>query len=113
MSINIQFIATREIKVVKTGKTDVQEISFPTYQTPTEVTFQIKNTVNPVQAYKDWVMQESQDEVMDIYAEDDLFEECDPVGTRTFNPDRDHCERFDTWLKEVEQEGYEVNVQVW
>jgi hypothetical protein len=113
MSINIHIIATREIKVVKTGKTEVQEISFSTYQTPTEVALRIKNTADPIQAYKDWVMEDSQDQVENVYADDDLFEERDPVGTVTFNPGRDHCQHLDTWIEQAQQQGYEIRVEAW
>lgn len=114
MSTNIHFIATREVKVVKTGKISKQEIQFTELQTPTRVTWDIMESVNQTQTYKDWVLREcSRDEEFPIYAEDDVFGQGDPIGVEIYNAGKEHIEKFDEWLKMCEQEGFEVRAEAW
>jgi hypothetical protein len=109
MSINIYFDATREVVVVKTGRTDTQSISFDTWQTPCIVTEQIMSSKDRVQAYKDWVLAERCDELeQEVYADDDLFQERLPIGTTFINPGKEHLEMFVEWLQMCEEEGYTV-----
>ena len=114
MSTNIHFAAEREVVVVKTGKTDIQRIYFdPVWQTPTQVTYEIMKG-DPIQGYRDWILREcSRDEILDVYAEDDYFEERAPVGQRIYNVGKDHVARFDEWLAMCEAEGYTVIPEPW
>lgn len=114
MSTNIHFIATREVKVVKTNRVTTQEIKFNELQTPTRVTYEIKDSADPVQAYKDWVLREcSRDEEFDVFADDDIYQEREPIGKEVYNAGKEHIEKFDEWLKMCAEEGYEVRAEAW
>jgi hypothetical protein len=114
MSINIHFIATREVIVVKTGKTTIQEINFNTWQTPTKVTWEIMGSADAIQAYKDYVLCEyTQDEEILIYADDDIFGEGNPVGKNIYNSGKEHIAEFEDWLTICEEEGYTVVSAAW
>lgn len=114
MSTNIHFLGIREVKIVKTGKISTQEIRFDELQTPTRVTWDIMESTDKVQTYKDWVLREcSRDEEFPVYAEDDVFGEGDPVGVEIYNAGKEHLEKFDAWLKMCEEEGFEVRAEAW
>lgn len=113
MSTNIHFSATREIMVVKTGKHDVQTIQYDVRQTPTDVTWAIKESADPVQAYREWVLANSREEAYEIYAYDDVFQERDPVGYETYNPGEIHIADFDAWVKMCDENGYTIQVDAW
>ena len=114
MSTNIHFIAHREVKVIKTNRVSTQEIKFDVFQTPTRVTHEIMTSEDRVQAYKAWVLREySQDHVINVFAEDDVWEERDPVGERIYNAGKEHIENFEAWLKMCEEEGFEVRAEAW
>lgn len=114
MSTNIHFAAEREIIVVKTGQRRTQRIDFDrVWQTPTRVTYEIM-AGDPIQGYKDHILNErSRDEILDVYAEDDYFEERGPVGTRVYNAGKEHVAEFEAWLEMCEAEGYTVIPEPW
>ena len=116
MSRNIRIEARRIIQVVKTGAIDTQTTEFDVWQTPTRVTWDIMNPESVdlrLQAYRDWVISACEDEIENVYAEDDPFQECNPVGTVVINFGRDHISKLDEWLRLVELEGWEVEVVAW
>lgn len=114
MSTNIHFSASREIKVIKTGKIETQTIYFDEWQTPTRVTREIMESANPMQAYKDWILREcSRDEEILIYADDDIWNEHEPIGKEIYNDGKDHVARFEEWLAMCETEGYTVVAEAW
>jgi hypothetical protein len=113
MSMNINITATREIQVVKTGKVDQQSIRFDCWQTPTKHSYDIANSDDSIQAYKEWVRVEREPYEVDQYAEDDIWNEREPIGKAIYNPAQEHIEELDCWLKQVEAEGYVVKVVVW
>ena len=109
MSANIHFEAVRRIKVIKTGKVEDQTIYFKNViQTPTVVTNAIMASVDPFQAYRDYVLELCEDYEEPIYAEDDEFCLEDPIGVEIRNDGPEHVKRFDDWLKSVEEAGYSV-----
>lgn len=114
MSTNIHFLATRDIVVAKTGQHEVQEIHFDrVWQTPTRVTRELMDG-DPIQGYKDWILLEcSHDEILNVYAEDDIFEEGEPVGTTIYNTGKEHVEAFEEWLAMCEKSGYTVTAEAW
>ena len=63
--------------------------------------------------YRDWVISACEDEIENVYAEDDPFQECNPVGTVVINFGRNHISKLDEWLRLVELEGWEVEVVAW
>ena len=114
MSTNIHFEATRRIKVIKTGQIEDQTTFFKyKFQTPTDVTKKIMASVDPFQAYRDYVLETCEDYNAPIYAEDDEFALDDPIGTEVQNNGPEHVKRFDDWLKSVEEAGYDVKVVAW
>ena len=113
MSMNIHFKATREIMVIKTGAIDTQSVYNSVWQTPTEVTYQIKGSEDPIQAYKDWVMtQEGCVYTDSVYAEDDIWCEREPIGTVTVDPRTQHLDEFEMWIRHMEEQGYTIEAVV-
>lgn len=108
MSMNIFFEASRVIQVVKTGVTEVQKVQYQVWQTPTEITFQILRAEDPIQTYKDWVMTQSEDIEEPVFAEDDLWEEGEPVGSIMRNDAKEHIAELDQWLAAMEQGSWTV-----
>lgn len=113
MSMNIAFVARRGIAVLKIGKLDVQEVwNNWVWQTPTEITYTIKNSDDPIQAYKDWVMTFSKDEELPIYDDEGVWMEKEPVRFETYNAAKQHIERFQEWIDDMTQEGYTIEAEV-
>ena len=114
MSINIHFEATRDIVVVKTGATEIQSERFrEVCQTPSKVTDKILKSADPFQAYRDWVLENQEDQSEPMYADDDVFHTGPIVGYETFNYGKEHIKDFDGWLKMMEEGGYEVVPEGW
>ena len=116
MSRNTRIHAHRMIQVIKTGALDTQSTEFDAWQTPTTATWHILTPVDTaarLQAYRDWVLSVCQDETENVYAEDDLFQEGEPVSTVIVNHGRDHIARLDEWLALLEHTGWEVSVDAW
>ena len=112
MSMNILIRASREVRVVSTGKLSTQSIEFPAWQTPTDVTQDIVISNHPASIYKAWVLSVSEDETVDVFAEGDPFEERDPIGVETYNAGKEHVARFEGWLEMCFQEGYDVHYEM-
>lgn len=108
MSMNLHLVAEREVTVVKTGKQRKQEIYFDLWQTPTVVTNEIMGKSDVKQAYIDWVTSMSETEKIPVYADDDLFGDHDPIGFEEVNTGVDHVTELNAWIKECENEGYEI-----
>jgi len=114
MSTNIHFLATREIQVIRTGQRETQEQYFEgVWQTPTPVTRQLMAQADPVLAYRDWILEINEDYQVDVYAEDDMFREREPVGTETRNNGDDHCAEFDAWVESRREQGYDITAEAW
>ena len=107
MSVNIAFEATRKIKVIKTGKIEDQTIFFDAIQTPTKVTSRIMSSTDPFQAYRNYVLESCSDYEESIFDEDDFWGE-NPIGVEIRNDGPYLVERFNDWLKSVEEAGYDV-----
>lgn len=116
MSMNIKFLATREVTFKgKDGKPrhSTQSEYFREWQTPTEVTYKIEASDNPEQAYKEYILNHySEDELLEVYADDDIFEEGEPVSTVIYNSGKEHIKEFDDWLRSMDDNGYTVSVEV-
>ena len=112
--MNIHFVATREIQVIKTGQKETQEGQFKgVWQTPTPVTRQLMAQADPILAYRNWILEINEDYQVDIYAEDDIFREREPVGTETRNNGDDHCAEFDAWITSMIEQGYDITAEAW
>ena len=108
MSMNIMIEATREVQVVKTGKIREQRIHYEAWETPTEATREILNSAEPAKTYKEQVLRDTLIWNEGIFAEDDIFCEGEPIGTRSVNPGEVEVEEFDKWLAMCEEEGFTV-----
>lgn len=113
MSTNIHFEAIREIRVVKTGKIELQRVQFYEWQTPTEITHKIMDSDDKIAAYKEWVLSISKDVEHNIYHIDDIFGEGEPIGKTTVNAGKEHVADFENWIRSVTLEGYDVQVEAW
>jgi len=113
VSTNIHFKAEREILVVKTGKTDTQVEYVTVWQTPTNVTYDIVNSPDPIVAYIDWVKSVSNDVQEPVYADDDIFHEEEPIGTETFNPGLLHIKDFEHAVQNLGNDGYTITAEAW
>ena len=123
MSMNIQFIATREIKYKdKSGswKTTTQDDRFyDVYQTPTSVTYLIHESSNKVQAYIDWVkaISENWNEKVHVYDYDGEMDEnfeYPVIGTKIVNQGEEHIKLFLEWVEaREEEEGFTIRTEVW
>lgn len=110
MSTNLNIFAEREIEVVKTGARRTQHVTY--WQTPTEVTKKIMQATNRKQAYIDWVLSISEDEIVNTYEYEDVF--CDnPIGTEVYNSGKEHIDDFIAWCNYMEKEGYEIKFESW
>jgi hypothetical protein len=116
MSMNILITAERKVTFKKKdGKRSgsVQTVEFNAIQTPTRVTKQILASKDPAQTYIDWVLAEcSQDRILPVFAEDDIWQVGEPVGTEIWNPGKEHVEEFKAWIAEVEENGFTVKFEM-
>lgn len=114
MSMNLHVAGSREITVNVPGSTSLQfiepqTIRFDLYQTPTKVTYEILRSENQAQAYRDWVIADRWYEYEElVYAEDDIWEEREPIGTRTICHAEYHLQEFDEFIEQCQKEGYTI-----
>lgn len=109
MSMNIYFEAVRNITVNKTGEITTQVLQRDVWQTPTNVTYEIHNSKDPVQAYVDWVLDgaEDFDESVDVYDDDDNV-----IGRKIVNLSKEHVKEFLEWVETMRNEGYEIRAEI-
>ena len=124
MSTNIRIFGKRDIIVVKTGASDVQFIYFNAWQTPTNDSYAIQDAgENWIQAYIDWVMNRSEDEIEDVYfgSTPEYWENPNAytledhdrvVGTKVVNYGKEHVGSLRKWIEESEAEGYVIDFEV-
>ena len=80
---------------------------FSCFQTSTNATRKIINDINPLGAYKAWVLKNfDEDKKAPVYAENDVFGEYGAVGFEIFNDGREHLEELDEFL--ALHEGWDV-----
>ena len=113
MSTNIHINGIRQVQVIKTGEIVSQTERFRVWQTPTDVTYKIMASEDKVQAYKDWVLSISEDMEEPIYAEDDIFQVGEPIGTETYNSGKSHAAGLDAWMEMITAEGYDIEFTAW
>jgi len=114
MSINVEFLAHREILVLKTGKVETQERFIDIWQTPSDVTMKILKSDDPIEAYKDWAISSSEEIEEEIFEDDDglLFSDEPPkvIGTRIIHPGKEHVEELNEIIELLTQDGYDIDV---
>lgn len=116
MSTNIHIYAKRDIFVLSTNRNDVQTIEFAwKWQTPTIDTQKIMESPDSIQAYKDWVMTRKCSVAREEpeYADDDYFQEKEPIGVKIVNEGKEHIRCFEEWLQMCSENGYNVYFEAW
>ena len=113
MSMNIHFYGVRDVQVIKTGKIEQQTQQIDVWQTPTKVTYALLAEQDPVKAYARWAADQTGDEQEEIYAEDDIFGEDEPIGYKTINPGRMHAADFLKTVRALRRDGYEIVGEAW
>lgn len=114
MSMNIYIEAKREVIVTATGEKDFQWKRFDAWQTPTNVSYAIVNSDNPLESYVNWVKEVGEELVCEIpvYAPDDFFCEGAPVSHETYDPAQEHIDDLNEWIDHVKSQHYEVILEV-
>ena len=102
MSMNLYVERSRNATAVVKGKKKrfVDRSSFNLWQTPTEVTRRLLQEKDTLAAYCDWVLSSSVEYELKIYAEDDIWQERDPIGVEVCNDGKDHIESLLEWVNE-------------
>ena len=113
MSMNVYIEAVRKITYRnKAGKrkTDTQRIKFNAVQTPSKVTYEILESADPAEAYREYIRSRSCVEQEPIYAADDIMCENEPIGYQDYDWTVEHLSKFDEWVRTVEEDGYTVEI---
>lgn len=108
--VKVKFEGFRDIKVIETGKVEVQTIKFLNgWYVPADKLHEIYQSKEPIYSYVEWVLSKAEDEIVEIY---DDGSNCDdePIGTEVVNIGKDHVERFTTWVKCARADGYEIRL---
>ena len=116
MSINIHIIGTRRITYANgkgSQKTGEQEIQFPCWQTPSDVSRSIMANCSPIAGYQAWVRSRARVEKIGIYHDHNTFCEGPVIGYDIFCAADEHLEQLNDWLKMCDEEGYKVTVEAW
>jgi hypothetical protein len=106
--MNIYFLAEREIFVPGIDKSTKQKKYIHVWQTPTNVTYEIVKAKDPIKAYFEWVLKVSEEETRPVYAEDDIFNEREPIGQETFLPGKVHIEELKICFDSLKKDGYTI-----
>ena len=102
MNINIKMVSkgmfipqNEKLDTIAIERTD----NFECVQTSTNVTREILNSDNPLKAYKAHIVENfDNDEIMPIYAEDDPWQEGNPIGSEIENYGKNHLEELNEFL---------------
>lgn len=116
MSTNIHIKAVRDIFIPAINKHDTQHVYFGgMYQTPTKVPYVIRDSHDPITAYKDWVLATFTNTYEEpVYAEDDYTGDEDAIiGYKEVYPAKEHCDRLEDWIDGMQEEGYRIEVECW
>ena len=108
MSMNIYIEAVREAIAVKTGEHFKDTAVFPVWQTSTKDTTAIMAAEDRVAAYIDVIRTYGEPYEQYVFAEDDIFEEGDPISTRIVDDGADHAEYLMRWIADVTARGFDV-----
>jgi hypothetical protein len=107
-------IAEREIIVKKTGKEEIQYVElFDCLPEPNAVEIEeILKSADPVKAYINLLFKdaEGKDCEVPVYAEDDIWEEREPVGTKIINTQKEYAEEVEKKVEEYLEEGWDVRL---
>ena len=96
--MNLHLSASIEA-VSKVGKHTILH-RFDLYQTPTKVTEELLKSDDVKSAYAEWSKQFDSEEMVNEYADDDVFQEREPVRTVSYSAYRVHVAQLEAWLLE-------------
>lgn len=114
MSMNFYISAKREILIVGTGETDYQWERFDVWQTPTNVSYSLLNSENPIESYINWVNERGKTLIREVpvYDPNDIFCEGEPIGTELYDPAKEHIDELRKWLTMIEKGKYKLEFEV-
>lgn len=107
MSMNVYFEAVRDITVNKTGEVTTQLVCYDVWQTPTNVTYEIVNSKNPVEAYCEWVRKISEDEEIEVLDDNDVV-----VSRVIVNTGDGHIKDLLEWVEIMRNDSYEIRAAI-
>ena len=73
MSMNVYIYAEYEVLNLKNKQKRTMQEPFDAWQTPTEDTYRIVRSDDPIKAYCDWVLSISKEEQLELYALEDFL----------------------------------------
>ena len=108
MSMNIQIKAVAKAMIIETGEEFDHSVNLPVMQTPTEVTERIMNSENKIKEYENYIRSIFFEEEEPVFAEDDLFQEKEPIGYKTVNMGKEHLAELCNDITYYTNKGYEI-----
>ena len=111
MSMNVYIYAEYEVLNLKNKQKRTMQEPFGAWQTPTEDTYRIVRSDDPIKAYCDWVLSISKEERLARYAPEDILSEGPVVGYDTYHPGKEHVAELMEWVERMREVG-DVKVEV-
>lgn len=107
-----QLIATREVLVLKTNKSEIETKYFDLWLMTSKEYKKVLQSNNPFKAYKDWVMQIDSKKIIPVYKEEDEFGEFEPIAYDEIDYSSLHIDGLETWILQMEEEGYDIKFSI-
>lgn len=111
MSMNVYIYAEYDIEILTNKRKRTMQEPFHAWQTPTDETYKIVRSDDPIKSYCDWVLSVSKEERLERYAPDDIFSEGPVVGYDTYHPGKEHVAELLEWVENMREIGT-VKVEV-
>jgi len=108
MSMNIEIMAVAKSMIIKTGEVFDNTVYLNVIQTPTDVTYKIMKAENKMEEYENYVTSVSEDDEVPVFAEDDVFQEGDPIGYETVNEGEEHLVELHNEVTHYTNKGYDI-----
>lgn len=105
MSMDVYIYAEYEVLYLKNKQKRTMQESFDAWQTPTEETYEIVHSDDPIKSYCDWVLSVGKEEKRPRYSEYDAFEEGPVVGYDTYHPGKEHVAELMEWVERMREIG--------
>lgn len=107
MSINIHLRAIVDAKLPN-GNTKTLSERYDLYQTPTNVSFQIESSSDPLSAYLSWLRKVVIPYESDVYSDDDVWHEKPPIGKKLVDDYDSISGELKEWIHSHELDGYRI-----
>lgn len=111
MSMNVHIYAEIEVQNLKNKQKRTLQEPFRAWQTPTDETYKIVRSDDPIKSYCDWVLSVSKEKQLERYAPDDIFNEGPVIGYDTYHPGKEHVAELMEWVENMREIGT-VKVEV-